>query len=523
MEFYELFYIFAVGLLAGFLPAFVWVRLERKRLIKKAHTEGRHIFQEAVEKKESLQENQKKDFLSKQQSKFKFFEKKREQKRAFLQDWREKIEKKAYQCRLRAKELKSSLRAVRLETLKTQRAEMDGKRQKKQLLLQLKEAREARSLSLHEHFSDDLIQLKELIKRELEENWFKKLDQFRERQEAQDRENLQKNACFLLNIVLSRFDRMYCSERGIPAVKFRSLRHLEKAVGKDEQLLQELEKECGADVSVHREDLEAVVFGIDPVRRELARMSLKKLSNNPCSDKESVRKLVHRAQKELFSKISQDGRKICRKLGLSHVMNGVQNMMGALRYRYSFAQNQYFHCEETGWLCGLLSAELGLPVKSGQRAGMLHDIGKAMDHSIEGNHAVIGADFLSKHREKEEIVQAVRSHHHDVPPSSALAWLVIVADAISGSRPGARRFTEDSYNRKMSSLEKIIASFENIEDAYIMGAGREMRVIVDSQKTEDRTALELSRKITEKIEKECSYPGLIKVTVVRRSEVSAIA
>jgi len=164
-----------------------------------------------------------------------------------------------------------------------------------------------------------------------------------------------------------------------------------------------------------------------------------------------------------------------------------------------------------------------LPVRPGQRAGMCHDIGKAMDHSIEGNHAVIGAEFLSKYGEREDILHPVRAHHHDEQPSTPLAYLVIVADSISGSRPGARRFTEDSYNQKMASLERIIDSFDYIEDAYIMSAGREMRVIVDNKKVSDKKALELSRQIARKIERECSYPGLIKVTVVLHSEKVAIA
>lgn len=144
-----------------------------------------------------------------------------------------------------------------------------------------------------------------------------------------------------------------------------------------------------------------------------------------------------------------------------------------------------------------------------------------MDHSIEGNHAVIGADFIEKHGEAADITHAVRAHHHDVPPESALAYLVIAADALSGARPGARRFTEDSYAKKMERLEAIADSFKNIKDAYIMSAGREMRIIVDNQKVSDREALLLSRKAAEKIERECAYPGLIKVTVVRRSEVIA--
>jgi len=193
-------------------------------------------------------------------------------------------------------------------------------------------------------------------------------------------------------------------------------------------------------------------------------------------------------------------------------------MTSALRYRYSFAQNQHFHCEEVGWLCGLLDSELresGEGVLKARRAGMLHDIGKVMDHSQDGGHAVIGADFIKKHGEQADIVYAVRAHHYDVSPEHQLDFLVIAADALSGARPGARRSTEDSYNQKVLALEKIGRSFRGVQDTYIMNAGREIRVIVDSTQVNDRQALDLSKKIAEKIEEECSYPGWIKVTVVR--------
>ena len=361
------------------------------------------------------------------------------------------------------------------------------------------------------------------MKQEIEEDWVDQIRKKLEKQDKQNKQDLQKDSFFYLNIALNRFDRLYCPERGIGFVHFRSNNQLERILGPNNIFLNDIEKECGVDILINKEELQASVFGIDPVRRELGRITLQKLFKKNKVDFQTVRKTVKQSKKNLFASIHKDGKAICKKLNLKNIAPEVQNMMGALRYRYSFAQNQYFHCEEVGWLCGLLNSELNLPFKMAQRSGMFHDIGKAMDHSIEGSHAVIGADFLSKYQESEEILHAVRAHHHDEPPSTALAYLVIAADAISGSRPGARRFTEDSYNQKMASLEKIIDSFEIIEDAYIMNAGREMRVIVNNEKASDKEALDLSKLIARKIEKECSYPGLIKVTVVRHSEKVAIA
>jgi ribonucrease Y len=196
-------------------------------------------------------------------------------------------------------------------------------------------------------------------------------------------------------------------------------------------------------------------------------------------------------------------------------------MMGSLRFRYSFTQNQYFHCGEVGWLAGLLAAELrGVDIKKARRSGMLHDLGKAMDHELEGGHAVIGADFIQKRNEAADVVHAVKAHHYDEQPSSDMAFLVIAADAISGARPGARRSTVESYNQKVTELEAIARSFDGVTDCYILSGGREVRVMVNSKKIDDTKALRLSHDIAERIENECNYPGQIKVVIVRETLVA---
>jgi ribonuclease Y len=176
-----------------------------------------------------------------------------------------------------------------------------------------------------------------------------------------------------------------------------------------------------------------------------------------------------------------------------------------------------------GFLCGLLAAELGVPVKDARRAGMLHDLGKAMDHSVDGGHAVIGADFIKQHGEADHIVHAVRAHHFDEQPNSDLAYLVIAADAISGARPGARRSTAASYTQKIQDLQTIASGFEGVTDTHVLSAGREIRVYVDGRKMDDLHSLQLSRDIAHKIENEMQYPGQIKVTVVRETQAIVIA
>lgn len=335
--------------------------------------------------------------------------------------------------------------------------------------------------------------------------------------------NLEREAKRIIQTVLNRFQRPYCSERGIGNVEFPNEDVKNRTLGPDRTLLKAIEKACGVDISVHDEYMSASVLGYDPVRRELGRLCLEKLMSDRQPSEQKIPQIVQHCKKELFKRIIQDGNKIERELRLSGFNEEIKHMLGALRYRYSFAQNQYFHCSEVGWLGGLLSSELGLDISHGRRAGVLHDIGKAMDHSKEGGHAVIGAEFIEQNGEQPEIVHAVRAHHFDETPNTDLAYLVIAADAISGARPGARRSTVDSYTQKIADLEKISSSFEGVIGTYILSAGREVRVIVDAYEVSDLDALNLSKKIVKKIEEEATYPGSIKVTVVRETHAIEIA
>ena len=518
----ELIYLFSAGALFGALLMGAREYFEKKALLRRARQEGEHILQLARDKSSFLLSRGKREPAIR--AKRNAFEKEKERSHTRLQELKAGIDKQAFRLKLKVKEHGGVLAQIQSKKNQNQTVRRARQTQRQALQKELKRHISNKIQQWESRFSFSSTKLKESLKREITEEHKAAIRKKLSNLSRQEKHDLQRNAVFHLNMALNRFEKPYCAERGIGAVAFKTLKSLEKTLGENNIFLNEMEKECGVDILVNKEDLQALVFGMDPVRRELGRMALSRFARRPGGDLKKIKDIVRQTKKELFIKIRQDGKSICKRLELKNINTAVQDMMGALRYRYSFAQNQHFHCEEVGWLCGLLSAELNLTIKTGRRAGMFHDIGKAMDHSIEGNHAVIGADFLSRHNEEtQEVLHAVRAHHHDETPQTALAWLVISADAVSGSRPGARRFTEDSYNEKMANLERILNSFDNIEDAYIMSAGREMRVIVDNKKTTDRGALELSRQITEKIEKECSYPGLIKVTVVRHSEKIAVA
>ncbi|MBL7554239.1 MAG: HDIG domain-containing protein [Bdellovibrionaceae bacterium] len=324
----------------------------------------------------------------------------------------------------------------------------------------------------------------------------------------------------LLDIALDRFARPYCAERGIAPVYFPENYHRNWLVDADKKNLTKIQELTGCDIIVEPENDMIGVAGFDPVRRELTRRVLERLlKEKKTITLEYIDRTYTNQKNELFKQIKHDGDSIAKELKLENMHPEVKQMMGSLRFRYSFTQNQYFHCGEVGWLCGLLSSELGMDVKVGKRSGVLHDIGKSMDHAVDGGHAVIGANFIAKRGESAEVVHNVRAHHYDETPNSVHAFLVIAADAMSGGRPGARRSTLETYAQKVTELQEIARSFEGVTDCYVLSGGRECRVYVNNKKISDRDALSLSLKIAAQIEKECNYPGQIKVVVVRETIV----
>lgn len=338
--------------------------------------------------------------------------------------------------------------------------------------------------------------------------------------EEDTKTHVETKAKQILDRALVRFHRAYSAERGIAAVYLENPAAQRPLIadpaGNNLKALQEV---TGCDIFLD-EGMEFIgVAGFDPVRREMARRVLERcLKEKKPVTPDFIRKTSENIKRELLSLIKKDGDQIAKELRLEGLHPEIRQVMGSLRYRYSFTQNQYFHCGEVGWLCGLLASELGtVDTKKGRRAGLLHDLGKAMDHEIEGGHAVIGANFIQARGEAPDIVHAVKAHHYDEQPSTDLAYLVIGADAISGARPGARRSTMESYNQKVTELETISKSFHGVVDCYVLNGGRECRVIVNGKQVDDRKALDLSKAIATRIENECNYPGQIKVVVVRET------
>lgn len=374
---------------------------------------------------------------------------------------------------------------------------------------------------LTERLATSAEDFKEHIKSQLEEDARRRAAHFIQQTEEDLKEHSEARAKRILAMVIDRFARPYCAERGIGAVNFPDNNIRKLFCDANGNNIKAVQESCGCDIIVE-EGMEMVgVAGFDPVRRELTRRTLERVFKEKKNiNPDFIRKIAENQKKELFKNIKHDGDALAKELKLDGLNPEIRQMMGSLRYRYSFTQNQYFHCGEVGWLAGLMAAELGLDIKKARRVGMLHDIGKSMDHVMEGGHAVIGADFIAARGEAADVVHAVKAHHFDEQPSTDHAFLVIAADAVSGARPGARRSTIESYNQKVSELQDIARSFPGVTDCFVLSGGRECRVLVNGKKVDDTQSLELSKKIAARIEEECNYPGQIKVVVVRETVVT---
>lgn len=328
-----------------------------------------------------------------------------------------------------------------------------------------------------------------------------------------------RNAKRVIAVAIARYAGEYSSERTVSVITLPSEDMKGKIIGREGRNIRALEAACGVDLIVDETPEAVVISGFDPVRREVARRALEKLMEDGRVHPARIEEVIDKQKKDLFKSMKDDGEKACYELGLHGVHPELVKTVGSLKYRLSVAQNVYAHSMEVAHLAGMMASEIGVDVKKARRAGLLHDIGKALDHSVEGPHAVIGAEFARKHGEGADICHAIRAHHDDEKPTSSLAFLVQAANAISNARPGARRQSMDSYVRRLEDMESIGNSFDGVVRTFAVQAGRELRVLVESSRVTDEQASMLSYDIARKIERELSYQGQVKVSVVRETRI----
>lgn len=290
-----------------------------------------------------------------------------------------------------------------------------------------------------------------------------------------------------------------------------------RIIGREGRNIRAFELATGVDLIVDDTPDVVTLSSFDTVRREVARLSLERLMSDGRIHPARIEEIVEKVKKEFNQHILQEGEKALNELSANGVNQELVKLMGRLRYRTSYGQNVLMHVKETGHLCGMLAAELGLDQRLARRCGILHDIGKAVSHEMEGPHAIIGAELAKKYGETPEVVHAIEAHHEDVAPQSLYAVLTIIADSISGARPGARGDTLENYVKRLQALETICDSFTGVEKAYAIQAGREVRVIVKPERVTDLEAIALSREIKRKVESSVDFPGQIKITVIRET------
>lgn len=453
---------------------------ESQEMILNAKDKAVNILEESKKK-----EKEREDHLVKKEQRLEERDSMIDSKMRELDKGRETLIKKADEVRkvreevneLREKELK------RLEKI----AELD-KEQAKTVLLQIAE-------------EENKVELLEKIKK----------------LEREGVESLKKKALGIMTQIIQKYAGSHTAEITTTTVSIPSDEVKGRIIGREGRNIKALERLTGVEIIVDDTPEAVVISGFDPVRRETARIALEKLIEDGRIHPTRIDEAVVYAKKEVEHKIKEAGEAAVYDVGLAGINPRLVYLLGRLRYRTSYGQNVLIHSIEVAHLSGLLAAELGADVSAAKKAGLLHDIGKAVDHEIQGTHVEIGIKILEKFNIDKKVISAMKSHHEEYPFESAESFIVAAGDAISAGRPGARKDTLDQYLKRLEELEEIANSFESVEKSYAIQAGREIRVFVNPEKIDDLGAVKLSRNIANKIEEELKYPGEIKVNVLRET------
>jgi ribonucrease Y len=333
--------------------------------------------------------------------------------------------------------------------------------------------------------------------------------------EEEAKEEAVRRSQKIVALAIERLAGDFVAERSVTVFPLPNDELKGKIIGREGRNIRALEAATGIDLIVDDTPETVVISGHNPIRREIARLSLEKLVSDGRIHPGRIEEVVRKSEQELEEAIKEAGQKAIFDVGVHGVHPEIIKLLGRLKYRYSYAQNVLLHSIEAAFICGAMAAELGLNEKQARRAALLHDIGKAVDHEVEGSHAIIGAELARKYGESPKIVNAIAAHHEDVKAETILAPLVDAADALSGARPGARREMMETYTRRLEELERIVNEFKGVEKSYAVQAGREIRIMVQHDLVSDDDAARMAREIARKIENEMTYPGQIKVTVIR--------
>ncbi|MBN1102683.1 MAG: ribonuclease Y [Deltaproteobacteria bacterium] len=503
----------AGGILLGLLIG-LWVRkriLEKqydsireysRKIINEAHKTAKSIKRESALKAKDAFYQMKVDFEKESQEKkeqLQLHEKRLLHKEETLDKKIEQYEQREKKSGKREKDLE-----LAEEEMKKRQAEYESL-----LTNQRQELERVAGLSCEE--------AKTLLMASMEEEARHEAAKLMRRIETETREAAGRKAQEIIGLAIKRYAGDYVAEKTVSVVSLPNEEMKGRIIGREGRNIRAIEAATGIDIIIDDTPEAVILSGFNPVRREVAKIALERLIEDGRIHPARIEEMVEKVTKEIEAGIKDAGEQAAFDVGVHGIDPELIKVIGRLKYRTSYAQNVLQHSREVGFLCGIMASELGLHVKNAKRAGLLHDIGKAVDHEVEGPHAAIGADLAKKYGESNAVVHAIAAHHEEIPTESILDILVQAADTLSGARPGARQEMLESYVKRLDELEKIALSFNGVTKSYAIQAGREIRIIVEGKQVDDDHSFLLCKDIAKKIEKELTYPGQIKVTVIRET------
>ena len=358
---------------------------------------------------------------------------------------------------------------------------------------------------------------KEVLLKDVREQYQKELSQAVEKLEKDKREALEKKSLEIMTTAIQRLSRSHVATVTTTAFDLKSEDLKGKIIGREGRNIRTLERLTGVELIIDETPDSLVISSFDPVRREIARLTLEKLIADGRIQPAKIEEKVEEAKQEINKRTIEEGEKAASELGIYNLPKELIQLLGRLYFRFSFGQNVLLHSIETAHLSSMIASELGINVEVAKKAGLLHDIGKSIDYEVEGSHIELGRRILKKYGIEEDVIKAMESHHEDYPFATSESFVVAAADAISAARPGARRDTLENYIKRLKELEEMATGFKGVKNAYAISAGRELRVFIEPERIDDFGALQLAREIALKIESELKYPGEIKVTVIRET------
>ncbi|MDD3717056.1 MAG: ribonuclease Y [Actinomycetota bacterium] len=494
----------AIGLVAGFLAR----KYMAEAKISSAEEEAKRVLQEA----EKVAEGKKREALL--EAKDEIFSMRNDAERD-IKNRRNELQR--FERRLLQREEQMDNRADNLEkrekSLGAKEAEIQALHAEVQNVLSQEKERLENIAGLNKE------EAKQLLLRQVEEETKRDAAQVIKKIESRLRDEADKKAKHIIANAIQRCASDHVAETTVSVVPLPSDEMKGRIIGREGRNIRTFETLTGINLIIDDTPEAVILSSFDPVRREVARLTLDRLITDGRIQPARIEEMYEKAKAEVDAEIKEVGEQAVFDVGLHGINHELMKVLGRLKYRTSYGQNVLKHSIEVAHLAGLMAAELGTDVKTAKRAGLLHDIGKAIDHEVEGSHAVIGAELAKRLKEGEAVIHAIAAHHEETDAKTIEAVLVQAADAISAARPGARRETLESYIKRLEKLETIADSYEGVDSSYALQAGREIRVMVKSDVIDDLGCITLSREIARQIEDELEYPGQIKITVVREKRV----